>query len=289
MKVLITGGSGQAGNELIRVCPDGCELAAPSSHELDIRSSSAVAGFVKKFMPDVIINAAAYTAVDQAESEPERAFAINADGPANIASAAEKTGARLVHISTDFVFDGMKSRPYLPADTARPLNVYGRSKLQGEQAVLDVMPDSSVIIRTSWLYSSYGGNFVKTMLKLMSERKELRVVADQAGTPTWARGLAEAVWKLALMPEACGIFHWSDSGIASWYDFACVIAEKARAAGLVEKLPSIIPVCTEDFPTAARRPSYSVLDKHTISVATGMMPPHWQASLENMLAELEGI
>jgi dTDP-4-dehydrorhamnose reductase len=285
MKILVTGGGGQLGRELMDTCPSDYNLASLSSSELDISDTSQVSRAVKELCPDVIINAAAYTAVDQAESDRQRAHAVNSKGAANIAGAAARHGTRLVHISTDFVFDGMKSSPYLPDDPPCPLSVYGKTKLSGENQVKAILKGRAVIIRTSWLYSRYGKNFVRTILSLMRERDELRVVSDQAGTPTWAKGLAEAVWKTVSMPDISGILHWSDSGIASWYDFACVIAQRAAAAGLIDTFTKILPVNTSAFPTPARRPSYSVLDKSASSEALGMIPPHWQENLRKMLEE----
>ncbi len=284
MKVLITGASGQLGTELRRTCPPEIEITAPASSELDITESTCTKEFINSLRPDVIVNAAAYTAVDRAEKEPDMAFAVNAQGPANLAAAADKTSARLIHVSTDFVFNGKKSSPYLPGDPPDPLSVYGASKLKGEEEVMNLLPESSAIIRTSWVYSRFGNNFVKTMLRLMEERTQLRVVADQAGTPTWARGLAEVIWNLASSRIA-GIFHWSDSGIASWYDFACVISGKAAASGILKSSPAIIPINTEDYPAPARRPAYSVLDKKATGDALGLIPPHWQDNLDSMLKE----
>ncbi len=289
MKILVTGGSGQLGHELRRTCPEGFDAVALSSSDLDITDAQAVHDAVKLHKPTVIINAAAYTAVDKAESEPERAYAVNSDGAANIARAARSVNARLVHVSTDFVFDGRKSSPYLPYDTPRPLGVYGKSKLQGENAVLEILEEDAVVVRTSWLYSSYGRNFVKTMLSLMESREEIRVISDQAGTPTWARGLAQGLWKIVSLPEVKGIYHWSDSGIASWYDFACAISEIARDRGLLDRFPRILPINTEEYPVPAKRPSYSVLDKGTTIRVLGITPPHWQENLGLMINELKGI
>jgi len=175
--------------------------------------------------PDVIVNAAAYTAVDRAESEPELARRVNSDGPRYLALAAREVGARLVHLSTDFVFDGASSIPYPPEAPTNPLNVYGVTKRAGEQAVLEVLPGRSVVLRTSWLYAAEGSNFVRTMLRLMCANGAVRVVADQVGTPTAARSVAQAIWKITERPSVTGIHHWSDAGVASWYDFAVAIAE----------------------------------------------------------------
>ncbi len=255
MKILITGANGQLGWELQRTGPDGWEILALNRAELDITDSAAVASAFQKHQPDLVINTAAYTAVDKAESEKDKAYNVNATGAANIARAAEDFQARLIHISTDFVFDGTKSRPYLPGDKPNPINVYGSSKLQGEQAVLNETKDKALILRTGWVYSSHGSNFVKTMLKLLAERDEIRVVADQVGTPTWAGDLAKAIYQFATIPDAHGIYHWTDAGDASWYDFAVAIQEEAHELGLLHHLIPIIPIRTEDYPTAAKRPS----------------------------------
>ncbi len=289
MNILITGGSGQLGHELRRTCPEGFDAVALSSSDLDITDAQAVHDAVKVHKPTVIINAAAYTAVDKAESEPERAYTVNSDGAANIARAARSVNTRLIHVSTDFVFDGRKSSPYLPYDTPRPLGVYGKSKLQGEKAVLEILEEDAVVVRTSWLYSAYGRNFVKTMLSLMESREEIRVVSDQAGTPTWAHGLAQALWKIVSLPQAQGVYHWSDSGIASWYDFACAISEIAGEKGLIDSSPRILPINTEEYPVPAKRPSYSVLDKGATIRVLGITPPHWRENLSLMMNELKGI
>ncbi|HYM48447.1 MAG TPA: dTDP-4-dehydrorhamnose reductase, partial [Burkholderiaceae bacterium] len=233
-----------------------------------------------------IINAAAYTHVDRAETEHQRAIAINADGPANLAAAARSVDARLIHVSTDFVFDGGSSRPYRPEDTAAPTSAYGLSKLEGERRVTAIGEQRVLIVRTAWLYAARGNNFVNTMLKLMRERQELRVVADQIGTPTWATTLARALWAAARRPALHGIYHWTDAGVASWYDFAVAIQEEALARKLLARAIPICPIRTEDYPTPAKRPAYSVLDK-TRSVADFDMPlVHWRAALRQMFAEL---
>ena len=192
MRVLLVGGSGQLGRELQHCKPADMELLAVSSQELDLRDAERVAATVSSFLPQVVINAAAYTAVDRAESEQETAFAVNGQGAANLAHAARSVGAFCIQVSTDFVFDGAQSRPYLPTDQTHPLGVYGASKLTGEQLALAAYPEGVLVVRTAWLYSAFGNNFVTTMLRLMAERETIGVVADQVGTPTWARGLAEA-------------------------------------------------------------------------------------------------
>ncbi len=287
MTVLLCGAAGQLGWELQRSCPDNIELHALSSSELDVRDQSAVLAAVERISPTTIINAAAYTAVDKAESDAQTAFAVNAEGAANLAMAALEQGARLIQVSTDYVFDGSNSMPYRASDTVSPLGVYGESKYRGEEKVQELLPDDSVILRTSWLYSSHGNNFVKTMLHLMAERNELGIVADQIGSPTYAYTLALAVWEFCSRPQLSGVYHWSDAGIASWYDFAYAIMEEGVAAGLLPHEIALKPIRTEDYPTAARRPAYSVLDNTDSWEQLGIAPLHWRVALREMLGELE--
>lgn len=285
MKVLITGATGQLGQELQRSAPPGCELLAVDSRTLDISQPDAIRHTVAAFRPTLIVNAAAYTAVDKAESEPERAFAVNAQGAGYLADVAARTGARLIHVSTDFVFDGTRSSPYQPDDQPNPLGVYGASKWEGEKRVNQITGGQALILRTAWVYSAFGANFVKTMLRLMRERDNLGVVADQIGTPTWARTLAGAVWAAAVRPELRGIYHWTDAGAASWYDFAVAIQEEARALGLLDRAAAVRPIRTADYPTPARRPAYSVLDKSKSWTDLEVSPIHWRTGLRAMLQE----
>ena len=284
MRVLLVGGSGQLGRELQHCKPANIELLVLGSQELDLREAGLVEARVSAFRPQVIINAAAYTAVDRAESEPDAAFAVNGQGAANLARAARTVGAYCIQVSTDFVFDGAQSRPYLPADRTNPLGVYGASKLAGEQLALAACPEGVAVVRTAWLYSAFGNNFVTTMLRLMTERDNLRVVADQVGTPTWGCGLAEALWQMCRV-QPKGIYHWTDAGVASWYDFAVAIQEEALGCGLLDREIPILPINTVDYPTPARRPSYSVLDKTETWAALGMTPRHWRVALRRMLLE----
>ena len=285
MRVLVIGASGQLGWELARTRPEGVALELAGSSRCDIRDSAVVRALVAETRPEVIINTAAYTAVDRAEQERDAAFALNGHGPRHLAEAAAATGCRLIQVSTDFVFDGTKSSPYLPDAPCAPLGVYGESKLTGERAVMELLGERACVVRTAWLYSSHGNNFVKTMLRLMDERESLGVVADQIGTPTWGRGLAEALW-LAAKQGIGGVHHWTDSGVASWYDFSVAIQEEGLAIGLLAKEIAIRPIRTEDYPTPARRPSYSVLDKCITWAALGIEQPiHWRVALRRMLAE----
>ena len=229
------------------------------------------------------MNAAAYTAVDQAESETELAMAVNVEGPRHVAAAARDVGARLVHISTDFVFDGRGARTYTPDTVPNPLSVYGQTKRDGELAVVDTMPDAAVVVRTAWLYSKTGSNFVKTMLRLMDERDQLSVVADQIGTPTWANSLANIVWAFARAESIAGIYHWTDGGQASWHEFAVAIQKEALSLGLLTRAIPIQAIATEDYPTAAIRPGYSVLDCTSTCNELGLRPAPWRRNLRHML------
>ncbi|MBX9816039.1 MAG: dTDP-4-dehydrorhamnose reductase [Sphingomonas sp.] len=280
MNVLITGAKGQLGRALIATAPADMVLDATDVAELDIGDAEAVRQYVRASAPRLVINAAAYTAVDKAESEEALAHRINADAVGHLSAAAAEVGASLVHVSTDFVFDGSASKPYAPDATPNPLGAYGRTKLAGERAA---GPDA-LIVRTAWVYAAQGQNFVRTMLRLMAERDEVRVVADQIGTPTFATGLAEALWALAAR-GARGIHHYTDSGCASWYDFAVAIQEEALACGRLARAVPIVPIATADYPTPAARPSYSVLDKRATVALLGVAP-HWRAQLRKMFEEL---
>jgi dTDP-4-dehydrorhamnose reductase len=281
MKVLIAGANGQLGRALQATAPAGVSIIAAGSAELDIGDAAAVDALVSAERPDAIFNAAAYTAVDKAESEEALATRTNAEGVANLARGAAAIGARLVHVSTDFVFNGLSGVPYLPDAPTAPLGVYGRTKRQGELAA---GPDA-LIVRTAWVYGSRGGNFVRTMLRLMAERDEVRVVADQIGTPTFAASLADALWRLHAA-GAKGLFHYTDSGAASWYDFAVAIQEEALAIGLLTRAVPVIPIATSDYPTPAARPHYSVLDKSATFALLGETAPHWRVNLRKMLKEI---
>lgn len=286
MKVLITGCNGQLGSELQASAPSGVEIIAVDLPQLDITDSQAVTAFLADSKPQVIVNAAAYTAVDKAEAEEALAYKVNATGAANLARGASELQARFIQVSTDFVFSGEQSTPYKPEDKPQPLAVYGASKLAGEQQVMSEYP-STVIIRTAWVYSRYCTNFVKTMLRLMSEREELGVVADQIGTPTWAAGLAKLIWRCIELPELKGIYHWTDAGVASWYDFAVAIQEEACSQGLLKRPCKINAIKGDAYPTPAKRPAYSVLDKTSCQQATGIEAVHWRVSLREMLQQLQ--
>jgi dTDP-4-dehydrorhamnose reductase len=287
VRALITGAQGQVGRALVRSAPPDIELQALTRQQLDIRDADAVRAAVDAFQPQIILNAAAYTAVDKAESEAQLADAVNAQGPRHLAEAAKAIeGCRLIHISTDYVFDGRAAEPYQPGDPTHPLSVYGRTKLAGEKAALQVLADRAVILRTAWVYAAQGRNFLLTMLRLMRERGAVRVVADQKGTPTAAASIARALWRIAELPRIQGILHWTDDGVATWYEFACAIADDAFAAGLLSQPVKVTSITTADYPTAAHRPANSVLDTRESAAQLQLKPEHWRRTLRATLAEL---
>ncbi len=283
MRALVVGAGGQLGRALIVAAPAGATLAVRDRAALDVCDAGAVAHAMDEARPEIVFNAAAYTAVDAAESDADAAFALNRDAVVTLARETARVGARFAHVSTDFVFDGTRATPYPPDATPAPLGVYGRSKTEGEAAALAV--PHALVVRTAWVYAAQGRNFVKTMLRLMRERPEVRVVADQIGTPTHAASLARALWALAGA-RVEGIFHYTDAGIASWYDFAVAIAEEAYALKLLSTMPGIVPIATQDYPTPARRPACGVLDKTATWAALGGPAAHWRAELRLMLAEV---
>ena len=284
MKVLVTG-NGQLAQELNETQPSGFEVRYLSRSDLDITDGAACLAQTDSFRPDWIINAAAYTAVDKAETDRDAAFDSNANAVENLAIAAKLVDARLLHISTDFVFDGTSHLPYKPDDGCSPLGVYGESKYLGEQLLGKALPEA-VIIRTAWVYSCFGNNFVKTMIRLMKERPELGIISDQIGTPTWAKGLAHAVWNAIEKNVDGGIYHWTDAGVASWYDFAVAIQDLSIQKGLLSNPVTILPIKTSMYPTPAKRPSFSVLDKEKIESSLSTKTVHWRQQLSDMLDEL---
>lgn len=282
MKALIVGAGGQLGHGLIATAPADAEIVSCDQAQLDITDADSVHAFVTKVAPDVIFNAAAYTAVDKAESDAERAQAVNGDAVGHLAAAARAVGARLVHVSTDFVFDGSARTPYAPDAAPAPLGVYGRTKLAGEQAA----GPEALVVRTAWLYGPVGANFVRTMLRLMQAHPQVRVVGDQVGCPTYAPALAAALWRLADR-GVTGVHHFSDGGQASWYDFAVAIQEDAVSAGLLETAVPVVPITTADYPTPAQRPAYSVLDCTSTYAALGYPATPWRDNLRVMLDEIK--
>ena len=286
LTALITGAGGQLGIELQTAAPAGWRVVPCSSRDLDVTQPAAVDTALERERPGVVFNAAAYTAVDAAEGEPERAEAVNARGAAHVATAAQRVGARLIHVSTDFVFDGTQGHPYAPGDRPNPLGVYGRTKLAGEREALRLSGGGALVVHTAWVYSAHGRNFVRTMLRLMREREEVGVVSDQVGTPTWARSLAQALWVAAGRSELRGIHHWTAAGVASWYDFAVAIQDEALGLGLLDRAVPIRPLRTGEYPSRARRPPYSVLDTNATRSALDLPATHWRVDLRMMLRGL---
>ncbi|KOH45183.1 dTDP-4-dehydrorhamnose reductase [Sunxiuqinia dokdonensis] len=288
VKILVTGADGQLGSEIRRLANrfQDFHFLFTDINELDLTDQAAVSQFVGQEAPDYIINCAAYTAVDIAEEDTELAALINTKVPALLGKLAQANNIKVIHISTDYVFDGTSFLPYTENDLVNPESIYGKSKLNGEIALLKEAP-SAMVIRTSWLYSSHGKNFVKTMVKLGEDRDELRVVADQVGTPTFAGDLAEAILTIISKTKnnVCewkpGIYHYSNEGVCSWYDFAKAIHELYGINCLVHPIP------TEEYPTAAARPPYSVLNKSKIKRIFGVQIPYWRDSLKKCITELK--
>lgn len=284
MKILVTGANGQLGNEMKNVLEKECPgiTLYTDIQELDLLDAQAVELFVLKNDITHIVNCAAYTAVDRAEEDKAMCAAVNIDAVKNIANAADAVGAKIIHISTDYVFDGTAHRPYKESDKVNPMSQYGTTKRTGETALIALAPDS-IIIRTSWLYSPYGNNFVKTMIKLGEERTQLKVVCDQIGTPTYAKDLAKAIYAILISHQWVeGIYHFSNEGACSWYDFTKSIH---RIAGI--KTCEVLPIPTEDYPTAAMRPAYSILNKSKIKATYGIEIPYWEESLQECINRLK--
>ncbi|HEX3536512.1 MAG TPA: dTDP-4-dehydrorhamnose reductase [Stellaceae bacterium] len=288
MKILLCGAGGQIGTELCRLAPrNGWDLIATDRPVLDIGDRAAVDSAIHREQPDIILNAAAYTAVDRAESEPAEAWVGNCDGPANLAAGCRAAGIRLLHISTDYVFDGSKKGPYVETDPVNPLGVYGQSKEAGERAVREALAEH-VILRTAWLYSAHGQNFVKTMLRLADARPLLRVIADQRGSPTSAAGIAAAiatiVARIASGAALWGTYHFAGSGEVSWHGFAEAIF--AAAEPWRGPPPTVEPIATSEYPLPARRPANSVLDCRRIGADYGIVPRPWREALGDVVREL---
>ena len=286
-KILITGIDGQLGSELQKILSSHGEIAGTGRDRLDFAQPETLRKVIPEIKPDLVINAAAYTAVDKAESEPELARMVNAIAPGILTEETEKLGIPLIHISTDYVFDGSQSRPYLETDETNPLGVYGTSKLSGENAICQAS-DRHIIIRTAWVYGVGGkGNFVKTMLRLGSDRPELKVVCDQIGSPTWTGDLANAIAAIVRdRLDITGTYHYTNSGVCSWYDFAVAIFEEAKILGFPLQVDRVFPITTAEYPTPAKRPPFSVLSSRKLADILGDPPPHWRDGLRKMLAEL---
>lgn len=284
MKILVSGAYGQLGNELREVL----EKEHPGltvytdADTLDITDRKALASFIEKGDFTHFVNCAAFTAVDKAETEQSACYKINFESVQNIASVASELGVKVIHVSTDYVFDGKSYRPYRESDKVNPLSTYGNSKRKGEMVLLSMCPDA-IILRTAWLYSPYGNNFVKTMLRLGKEKNSIRVVSDQIGTPTYAHDLANAIVNVIFSRQWIpGIYHFSNEGACSWYDFTNIIF---RLTGNTDCV--VTPILTEDYPTAATRPHYSVLDKSLIKKTYGIRIPFWVDSLDDCLKRIK--
>jgi dTDP-4-dehydrorhamnose reductase len=285
MTILVTGASGQLGKEtILALQADGVRCVALGRDDVDFSRPEKVAGAIADYAADWVINCAAYTKVDEAEEERELAFTINSDAARAVAEGVKRSGGRLLHVSTDFIFSGEQSHPYEEDDVTAPLGVYGKSKLAGERAVREVMPEA-VILRTAWVYGVHGHNFVKTMLRLAAERKELRVVDDQVGTPSWTADIVRAMRRL-IDVEAVGTYQFTNEGVASWYDFAYEIVAFAKQSGMPVVAERISPISTEDFPLPAKRPAYSVMSKAKIRSVLNYRIPHWRDSLHAMVNQL---
>jgi dTDP-4-dehydrorhamnose reductase len=283
MRVLVLGG-GQIASAVNQGAPSRHEVIARTHAQLDITDQRAVEDTLADLKADWVINAAAYTAVDRAEDEPALARAVNDTAVGSLAEAAIAADTRLLHLSTDFVFDGSFGRAYLPSDSANPLSVYGATKLAGEHHV--IASRSGIVLRTSWVYASAGKNFVLTMLNLMQEREQVNVVCDQIGSPTWAMSAAQAIWGLIEASAQGGIYHWTDLGVASWYDFAVAIQEEALARGLLTHAARVVPIASASYATRAKRPSFSVLDTSITRTLLKIPGRHWRHNLRAMLDEI---
>jgi dTDP-4-dehydrorhamnose reductase len=283
MRILVTGANGQLGRELQALAPafPQFDFLFFDRATLSIADPDAINTFFAREQPAYCINCAAYTAVDKAESEKESAFLINADAVGYLATACRNTGARLIHISTDYVFDGLSETPLREEDPTNPINTYGASKLEGERQALQHYPEGTLIIRTSWVYSEFGNNFVRTMIRLMKERPSINVVSDQVGSPTYAADLASAILHILTAPSFIpGLYHYSNEGRISWYEFALAIREGIGSTCKVNPIP------TAQYPTPAKRPRFSLLDKSLISATYHLIIPEWQASLVTCIGKM---
>ncbi len=298
MRILLLGANGQVGHELRRaLAPLGDLVCTTRSGRLadgsaceaaDFDAPDALPALVARVAPDLVVNAAAHTAVDRAESEPDAAFRANAEAPAALARTCAQRDALLVHYSTDYVFDGTGTRPYREDDATAPLGVYGRSKLAGEQAIR-ASGARHLIFRTAWVYADHGSNFLRTMLRLAQERDELRVVADQSGTPTPAALIAAVTATvLGRRPPQSGLWHLTAAGRTSWHGFASAIVDQAHARGLIARRPAVVPIATADYPTPARRPACSCLDTSRLQREFGLTLPDWREGLQQVLGRLSG-
>lgn len=286
MRVLVTGAAGQLGTAILAATPSDATVVAATTAQLDVTRRDEVMSALAGGRFDVVMNCAAFTAVDHAEEQPEPAFAVNATAVRHLAAAAGAAGTRVIHFSTDYVFAGDAGRPYRPDDVPRPLNQYGASKLAGERELLAAGDTDAVIIRTAWLYSTAERSFPMRMLARLRSEGMARVVDDQIGTPTSASQLASFAWQVTRHPEVRGCLHWTDGGVASWYDFAVAIAEESLGLGLLGRPARVLPVSSAEYPTRAARPHFSVLDKHSTARKLELLPLHWRQSLHQLLKVL---
>jgi dTDP-4-dehydrorhamnose reductase len=277
-------GGGQISRAVSGAASPRHQIVTLTHADLDIVDQRAVERAMAELDPDWVVNTAAYTAVDLAEDQIAQAYAVNDGAVASIARSTLRQKCKLLHLSTDFVFDGKSSHAYLPTADANPLNVYGASKLAGERHVL--APDvSGIVLRTSWVYATSGKNFVLTMLRLMRERNQINVVCDQIGAPTWAASAAAAIWGLIEADAGAGVYHWTDLGVASWYDFAVAIQEEALVRGLLSRGIPIVPVSSAAYPARATRPPFSVLDTVSTRAMLNVSGAHWRCNLRSMMDE----
>lgn len=284
--IWIVGDKGMLGSEVRREFKKTGLAFVGSDRDVDFLSPQAIEAFAGSNDITAIVNCAAYTAVDKAEDEPELCARLNIEGPENLAKLADKINARLIHISTDYVFDGNSTKPYREDDPVNPIGVYGRTKAEGEKAIFATFP-KAVVLRTAWLYGEFGNNFVYTMLKLMRKKDEIGVVADQRGTPTWAKDLAKSILALLNNHEGkCGIYHFTDEGDISWYDFAVKIYEEGKKLGILEQNCRIVPLTTDQYPAKVQRPRYSVLSKEKIRREFSVTVPTWEESVGNFIGEI---
>ena len=285
--LLVFGGSGQLGNALLALAGDRWEVHAPSSIEVSLLNPAVVRAHIEALRPSVIINAAAYTKVDDAERERDAAYAINAVAPEAMAVAAQDVGAHFVHVSTDYVFDGAGTVPYSTSAQTNPLGVYGASKLEGELRVAGACPGAA-IVRTAWLHSGRGTNFVRTALQLLSAGTSMRVVDDQVGTPTRARTVAAVLLQMAERRDIAGLHHCTDAGVASWYDVAVAVRDALMVAGNLADGVTVVPVNSAAFPRPARRPAVAILDTYALRRTLGWTPPPWRDGVRASVNELLG-
>lgn len=283
--IWITGSTGQVGRALLAAAPDHVRCVPVARPQFDLATPDWVSHLARQSPPDVILHAGAWTAVDLAESEQQAAMSTNVGGTSALAACARDCHARLIMLSTDYVFAGTGSRPWHPDDPPQPQSVYGLSKWRAEQTLATLDPATACIVRTSWVYDAEGKNFVRTMLRLMATRTQIRVVADQFGTPTSARTLAACLWRI-VATDCSGVVHFADAGAATWYDFAVAIQDIALELGLLERSCEIVPINTADYPTAARRPAFSVLDRSRAWNELNVPAIHWRHALHAVLLEL---